>query len=322
MRESDLLHAIFTRTSARGPGVLVGPGDDCAVLAWPGSRNSAAPLLVTVDHLVERRHYTPGTAMDLIARKAVARSVSDIAAMAGTPRFTLATAALPDGFPQADAERLVDRLASWAEKWSCPLVGGDTSTLPRGSPSVLTVTVIGEAHTVRGAVLRSGARPGDGVYITGAVGGSFASGRHLTFEPRHREGLWLADTLGERLTAMLDVSDGLGRDAGRIASASKVRIRLHEAQVPVHADAGARPLLPRASVPPGTAVHPFAQGEDYELLFTAAGDVPRTCPATGTPITRIGDVIAGSGCVAVDASGVECDIARLGWDHGEANDQP
>lgn len=298
MHEESLLRRIYGRSSGPAPGVVVGPGDDCAVVRTAGG----GLVLATVDHLIEGRHFAPGTALDLVARKAVGRSVSDIAAMAGTPRWSLATGALPADWPQQRADELFDRMAHWARHWGCPLVGGDIASLPKGAATVLTVTALGEPHAVRGPVLRSGARPGHGVYITGSIGGSLTSGRHLTFEPRVIEGRWLADELGTRLGAMIDVSDGVGRDAGRVTAMSGVRIEIEESRVPRHKDAGESFLR---------------DGEDYELLFTAEGDVGGACPETGTALTRIGIVKEGSGCVVIGRDGRPRDASAMGWDHGE-----
>lgn len=297
MRESDLLRHIEVRSrdlAGRGP-VVVGPGDDAAVLNLPGG------TLATVDQLVEARHFDIRTTpIDLIARKAVARSVSDIAAMGGSPLCGLATGCLPAGYDHAD--ELFDRMAHWARHWTCPLVGGDIATA--SGPMVLTVTVLGLPHATRGPVLRSGARPGDHVYVTGALGGSLASGRHLTFEPRLVEAAWLCDTLGEALHAMIDISDGVGRDAARIARASSVRLRLESGALSLH------PGVPNWRTAAG-------EGEDYELLFTAAGDVelPRTCPATGVALTRIGAVSEGSGCFIRTPDNHLLPADDLGWDH-------
>lgn len=300
MRESRLLDHIYRRSAdlvSSFPGVVLGPGDDCAVVA-DGPRT-----LLTVDQLIEGRHYLPGTAVDLVARKAVARSVSDIAAMAGTPRWALATAAIPASWSQAESDDLFDRMAAWARHWGCPLVGGDIASLPDGAPMVLTVTVGGEPHGTRGPVTRSEAKPGDAVWLTGRVGGSLPSGRHLTFEPRIAEAQWLAETLASRLHAMIDLSDGLGRDAARVAAASGVRIEIAATLVPVCA--------PRSA-------SAASDGEDYELLFITDGDItlPAACPRTGTPVARIGHVMAGQGCVIIDADGRAWDTTELGWDHG------
>ncbi|HYE02958.1 MAG TPA: thiamine-phosphate kinase [Phycisphaerales bacterium] len=308
MRESDLLERIFRRALTAGAGaggrVEVGPGDDCAVLA-PGA--PAERLLVTVDQLVEGRHVLPGdaTPVRLVARKALARSLSDIAAMGGTPRWALAAAALPERYPHA--AELFDALHDWGTHWECPLIGGDISALPAGAPLTLSVTVGGTAHPSRGPVLRSGARPGDGVYVTGTLGGSFGAGglgKHLRFEPRLVEAAWLCDHFGSDLHAMLDTSDGLGRDAARVARASRVRMVLDPARFPLSEHASGW----RAAA---------SDGEDYELLLTVTGtrDVPAACPATGTPLTRIGAVEMGSGCVLrAPGGGPDVDAGEMGWD--------
>ncbi len=335
MRESDLLSHIYERSRgliAPGAKIVVGPGDDCAVVevpaqgetgAAPGNAASAfaSQLLLKVDQVVEGRHFTSDAPIDLIARKAIARAISDIAAMGGSPMVSLCGAILPANY--AKANELFDAAARWAMHFGAPLVGGDismlggnTSSTPPQSPSadrgplILCVTIVGRAHATRGPVLRSAARVGDGVYITGKLGNSFASGRHLTFVPRISEGHWLCDTLGDRLHAMMDISDGLGRDAGRLARASNVSIEIDASVIPRHADC---PSWQQAA----------REGEDYELLFTASGDVPSVCPATGTTITRVGNVgsvIAteshGAGALIRDASHVQ-KADDLGWDHGK-----
>jgi len=302
LRESDLLASIASRSAnlgAKFPHVLAGPGDDCAVV-----RIGNTDCLLTVDQVIEDRHFKKGTPLDLIARKAIARSISDIAAMAGTPICALATGAFPKGFHQASADELSAALKRWAEHWNCPLVGGDLASLPSESdPLTLTVTVIGSVHATRGPVLRSGAQPGDGIYITGKLGGSFdpasGLGKHLTFEPRIAEARALADTLGPNLHSMMDLSDGLGRDAARMADASKARFDIRSDLIPRNASDW------RAAV---------SDGEDYELLFTACGSVPAFDPHSSTPIARIGTVSAGSGCFITQGKS-SINARDLGWDH-------
>jgi thiamine-monophosphate kinase len=308
MRESRLLDHIYTRSrglESRFPQVLVGPGHDCGAVALPPPGHA----LLKVDQVVSGRHFRPDTPVDLVARKAVARVVSDIAAAGGTPVAALAAAALSPGYDAADV--LFDALARWAAEFGCPLVGGDIALGPEcgAAPGVvLGITGIGAPHPRRGPVLRSGTRPGDGVYVTGALGGSFEPstglGRHLTFEPRLREARWLCDTLGADLHSMMDLSDGIGRDAARIAAASGVRLRIDAAAIPRHAGvAGWRAAA--------------SEGEDYELLFTVAEGVPvpPSCPVTGTPVARIGSAVDGVGCAIVD-HGREIDASGLGYEHG------
>lgn len=259
----------------------------------------AGVVLLKVDQVVESRHFEPSTPVDLIARKAIARAVSDIGAMGGSPLVALCACVLPARYGYAD--QLFDAVSRWAMHFGCPLVGGDISTLVLPGPLVLSISIVGRPHAVRGAVLRSTARPGDGVYVTGRLGNCVASGRHLSFEPRTREGAWLCDTLGDRLHGMMDLSDGLGRDAGRLALASGVGLELDAADIPRHDDCA-------------TWQQAVGEGEDYELVFTAAGDVPATCASTGIAITRVGRVVSGAGVVAM-AGGATIDISSMGWDH-------
>lgn len=314
MRESELLSHIYDRSadlSAAFPHIIAGPGHDCAVVATL----SGDHVLLKVDQLVEEAHFRGpvivigdriGTPVDLVARKALARAVSDIAAAGGRPWCAMASGTLPSNCSYADA--LFDAMAKWARHWGCPLVGGDIASWKEGSGKlILTISIIGLPHPTRGPVLRSGAQAGDAIYITGALGGSFdpatSLGRHLTFEPRLAEARWLGDMLGPSLRAMMDISDGLGRDAARLAKASGVRIEIDAAALPRHA--GVADWRAAAS-----------DGEDYELLFVAAPDatLPASCPASGTPITRIGTVTAGSGCF-IRADGQLIDTTEMGWDH-------
>ncbi len=300
MRETELLSHIYRRSADLPEAfshVVVGPGDDCALVRTPGE------VLLKVDQVIEGRHFVPGTPTELIARKAMARPVSDVAAMAGRPLAALASAAIPESF--ADADALFDACAGWARRFGCPLVGGDISVTSASLLS-LSITVLGVPHPRRGVVLRSGARPGDAIWVTGELGGSLGPnglGRHLTFEPRVDDAEWLADTLGLNLAAMMDLSDGLGIDAGRLASASRVGVRVERDRLPIS---------PSAS---GWAAA-LGDGEDYELLFCVRGEqsLPGTTPS-GTRLTRIGTVVEGGGCRLVWASG-ESDIAQIGYEHG------
>jgi thiamine-monophosphate kinase len=313
VRELDLLSRIYDRSrdlSGAFPQVLVGPGDDCAVVAAGESQ-----LLLKVDQLIEGRHFVRGTPLDLIARKAIARAVSDIAAMAGTPTAALAAATLPRNFPQESANQLFDAASRWARHFGCPLVGGDIASFPGAdAPISLSITIVGTPHLARAPVLRSTAREGDAIYVTGAVGGSFdratGAGRHLTFEPRLAEARWLGDTLGPGLHAMMDISDGLGIDAGRLGAASNLAIEL---------DGAAIPLAERDVTSTDAILRAVGDGEDYELLFTApaAAHIPTACPSTGTPISRIGRCKAGPpACTLLLPDGTRTDISARGWQHG------
>ena len=294
MSEEALLSHIFRRSAdlkERFAAVLVGPGDDCALV------RTTAQTLIKVDQVIEGRHFVPGTPIDLIARKAMARPVSDVAAMAGVPRASLCAAVLPSGYAHGDA--LFDACDRWARHFGCPLVGGDIAT---GATLSLSVTIIGEPHPARGPVLRSEAKAGDLVWVTGTLGGSFEKatglGRHLTFEPRVREAAWLATHLGEKLHAMMDVSDGLGMDGGRLAKASGVRLDL---------DARSLPTTDWKAA--------LRDGEDYELLFTTHPGAAVPEEIEGTPVTRIGVVVPGTGCWVLGPLGEVVEASRMGWEH-------
>ncbi len=318
MNERDLLRHIYDRSDALAafPQVLLGPGDDCAVLGIP----PAGRILLTVDHLVEARHFPRFTAeptrdvLDLIARKALARSVSDIAAMGGSPLASLATACLPPAFPQPLADHLFDRMNHWAAHWRAPLIGGDiaqSAATAAGDPPplVLTTTLIGLPHPARGPVLRSTAREGDGIFVTGSLGNSFASGRHVTFEPRLPEAAWLCAQGPHAPSAMIDLSDGLGLDSHRLGAASNLTLVIDAALIPRHTDCADW----RSAC---------ADGEDYELLFTAPADADFSplLRALGTAVTRIGRVHAGRspGSVIQTPDGQTLDGQTLGWNHGDA----
>jgi thiamine-monophosphate kinase len=294
MQESVLLSQIAAASAGGFPGrpdILVGPGDDCAVVKAPGG----GTLLLTVDQYIEGVHYHPDRPLDEIAASAMGRSISDIAAMGGSPSFALATAALHKGTEQRHATDLFKAMAGHALRWSCPLVGGDIAITD--GPTILTVTVIGAPHPVRGPVLRDGARPGDLVYCTGPLGGAAASDWTRIPEPGLEIAKRLCDTLGESLHAMSDISDGLGRDAGRIAERSGVAIEL---------DAQAIPLSPGVK----SWKDAIAAGEDYELCFTSAVE-----PPSELGCVVVGRVVAGAGCRAKTFDGEFIDASALGWDH-------
>lgn len=311
MHESDLLHHIRARSAdltglagAFGE-IVVGPGDDCAVIREPGG----GLLVIGVDQLVEGRHFTAGTEIDLIARKAVARAVSDLAAMGARPAWGLATGLLPAGY--ADADALFDAMARWARHFGCPLIGGDIAVGPtigsesRSTPLSLTVTAAGTMDAGSSPLLRSGARAGDALWLTGQVGASFGSGWHLRFEPRVAAGL--AAAASGRVHAAIDLSDGLGRDAARIGEASGVRLELDAAKLPIsHRCKDWREAA--------------GAGEDYELLFAAApGDAPPIAaePPLIGPVGRVRACRDGesAGATIIDPHGQEHDAGEMGWDH-------
>ncbi|MDZ4832058.1 MAG: thiamine-phosphate kinase [Phycisphaerae bacterium] len=305
MREFELLRDIFKQNSRLPPFVAIPPGDDMALLEL-----DASSLLVAVDQVIEGRHFRADEDPGLVGRKAVARNASDVAAMAARPLATLAAVALPVGYGDDRARILCEALRSTSEVFGCPLVGGDLAVHSDArSPLTCSVTILAQPAW-RGArvVTRRGARRGDGVYVTGRLGGSLGvagHGRHLTFDPRVAEAIELLRGLDERLHAMIDVSDGLGRDAAHLLRdehAADLMIEIDAEHIPTHDG------LPwRRGV---------TDGEDYELCFLAAGLVPSS--VLRTPVTRIGVVRerrARDPMVAVRDGKELIDVTHLGWEH-------
>ena len=251
--ENGLLRGILPRLPQRAD-TLVGPGDDCAVVRVPGSSDD---WLFTTDPVIERRHFLPETPARLVGRKAIARAVSDVAAMGGTPLWILVDLVAPAATPLARIHGLYDGMIAAAKKWNLGILGGDTA---EGDTLELHVTGVGRIP--RGAaVLRSGARAGDLVYVTGALGGAYLPGsrHHLLFEPRLEAGRFLAEK--KFATAMMDLSDGLAADLPRLLDASKRGVRL---------EAAAIPLSRAARKTPHPLHHALCDGEDFELLFTVS----------------------------------------------------
>lgn len=305
IEEAVIAHALRVAgvPSARVP---IGAGDDMALV-----NVGNAKVLIAVDQVVEGVHFRMGTPLDLVARKAVARNVSDIAAMGALPAACVASAVLPLDMSADDARALVDAVAHWARLFDCPLVGGDTAVhRTPDAPLTLSVTVLASIRADGIVVRRNGACAGDTLLIGGPVGGSFGEdglGRHLQIEPRVTQAQQLIDALGGKVHAMIDISDGLGRDAARLAHASGIRTgralqaRLCATDVPLHGGVTLRQGL--------------CDGEDHELLAAVEAGAP--IPAGWTAIGSVRTPHAGDarGCV-VDALGGEVDASEFGWTHG------
>ena len=297
MYEDEIIEHVLAVSADRSPGITIASGDDAAELTIDHNR-----LLVCVDQVVEGRHFTRDTASYLeIGYKSVARAISDIAAMAGTPTAVLASVALPPDMGSDDARDLVNAVNSAATYYGAVLIGGDTCIHDNeGRGLVISITVLAKSHP-SGSITRAGAMKGDLIYVTGTVGGSLdADGRggHLAFEARITPAIALADSVACRLHAMIDTSDGLGRDACRISSASQVKLVIETSAIPCKKGLSWKEA----------AVH----GEDYELLFCAAGDVPSIID--GIPVTCIGEVKSGRGACFID-DGKCMDASSFGWEH-------
>ena len=311
--EDELLTAIGRVLSGTGREVLVPVGDDAAVV-----RGGAGDLVLTTDALVEGTHFDRAMSRPRdIGYKAIAASISDIAAMAASPRYALCALTLSDDVDAGWAMELFGGMREASDEFACTLIGGN---LALGPEVTVAITVTGEV--ARGAaVRRSGGQPEDVVVVTGTLGGA-AAGRRLA----RRGAPWTEDELdairrferpaprvGEApvlarngATAMIDVSDGLARDLARLCEASGVGVRLDPAAVPAH--------------PAAAEGEALGGGEDYELLATmpSAGAVvdaaSELADVFATPLTAIGTITT-EGLQTVDDSGKTHPLEPSGWDH-------
>jgi thiamine-monophosphate kinase len=298
MNEFELIHRL-TRSLPTNPAVVVGAGDDCAVL------DVGIPdrlLLFKTDAVVEGVHFTPETAPEKIGHKALGRCLSDIAAMAGTPTAALVTIGLPGTFKPDAVEAIYAGLNALARRHQVAVVGGETTSNPGGI--FISVALLGWVPRGKG-VLRSGAEVGDAIFVTGELGGSLA-GKHLDFEPRLAEARWLAREFS--LHAMLDVSDGLAGDLRHILTASRVGAELLTTAIPISREARRAAKAGSTAKPPLVAA--LTDGEDFELLFTVASrDAVPVLDAwkkqfPGLALTCIGKIKEGEGITLRDKQGV------------------
>jgi thiamine-monophosphate kinase len=312
LSEDELIEAIRRVLSGAGPEVLVGPGDDAAVVT-----SGSGELVLTTDAMVEDVHFRldQTTPRDL-GYKALAINVSDIAAMAAGPRYALCALTLSERVDSTWVVELAAGMRECSEEFGLALVGGN---LARGPVVSIAITATGEVGPGR-AVRRDGARPGDRVVVTGSLGGA-AAGRRLaearSWSDEERDALrrWMRPTprVGEAgvlgahgVTAMIDVSDGFALDLSRLARAGDAGARVELGRIPVHAAA--------------TRAEALGGGEDYELLATLpdVDDVERARAELderfGVSLTDVGGIID-EGLVAVEDDGVEHRLEVQGWDH-------
>jgi thiamine-monophosphate kinase len=259
MNEFELIGRLRPMLPLNG-SVVVGAGDDCAVLHPPAGGQQ---LLFKTDAVVEGVHFTADTPPEKIGRKALARAVSDIAAMAGTPTSAVVTLGLPAGFIPERVEAIYRGMAELAGRLDIALVGGETTRSP--GAMFLGIALLGTVPAGR-AVLRSGAKVGDAVFVTGELGGSI-EGHHLDFEPRLTEARWLADHFD--IHAMMDLSDGLAGDLQHILEASRVPGgEILAPALPIRPAARLRARSGDTAKP--AVVAALTDGEDFELVLTIA----------------------------------------------------
>jgi thiamine-monophosphate kinase len=304
--EREFLDWLRQRLPEHGAAPL-GIADDAALLRLAGG----AQCVVTADMLTDGVDFL----LDEIdarraGRKALAVNLSDLAAMAARPLAAIVTLAVPRAGGLELAKALYEGLLPLAERYGVAIAGGDTNSWD--GKLVISVTLIGEVTPV-GPLLRSGAKPGDAILVTGRFGGS-RLGHHLDFEPRVNEALWLAERC--ELHAGIDTSDGLSLDLARVAAASGCGAAVELDRVPVAEAAG------RWAVQLGDGStardHALSDGEDFELILAVPpGEAARL--VAGRPLacglTEIGRFVAEPGLWQVDAAGKRQPLVARGYEH-------
>lgn len=307
LREKQLIQRIRWAAGRQRSAHGLGIGDDAAVLRIPPGDEA----LVTTDFSLEgvhfRRDWHPP---DSVGHRCLARGLSDIAAMGGTPRAAFLSLGLPPDLPQRWVDQFVAELLKLARRYSVALAGGDTAQSPEGI--LADIIVLGSVPKGR-AVLRSGARPGDMIYVTGTLGSSVATLeelragkklrprsrlKHFYPEPRIAVGQYLRKK--KLASAMIDISDGLSTDLEHICEESGVGAVIHASHLP----ANAGELQP--------ALH---GGEEYELLFTVPSGRRVPKQIAGVVITRIGEIVRGSGMKLLRPTGTVESLRPGGWEH-------
>jgi thiamine-monophosphate kinase len=323
LRETDVLERIqeiAPRLEIRRSGVRLGIGDDAAVF----KPRTGCDQILTCDWFLEGSHFLRDKhPADAVGWKCLARALSDVAAMGGVPRCFLLSLALPATHSRVWLDQFLGGLQRAAKRFACVLAGGDTT---RNENILINVTVVGEARTGR-AILRSGARPGDGLFVSGRLGEAELGLRlirnsksrpnshdavlkkHLYPEPRLALGRWLAE---KRLpSAMMDLSDGLSTDLPRLCALSGVGARIAAGKIPTAA-------MPKSGRSPEN--DPLEMGldggDDYELLFTVPRRKSKHLPRLfhGLPITAIGEITKERALLLINEAGVARALPSLGWD--------
>jgi len=319
-REAQLVNRVASRFPFKGKGLQVGIGDDAAVLR----AGAGAEWVVTTDAFLENVHFIRKThPARVVGYKAVARATSDIAAMGARARHFFLTLGLPDSCTGTWLDDFLGGMSRAAGRFGLALAGGDTTKYPK---VVMSLTVLGEINRGK-AILRSGARQGDLIFVSGRLGEAELGWRiiqrklqgqkrwakllkkHFYPQPRLALGEWLAEH--RYATSMIDTSDGLSTDLNHICKASGVGAKVWSEKVP---SVRVPPELRRLGFDPLNLA--LNGGEDYELLFTVPKKFSNRLPrkVAGIPVTVIGKITREKMVVLVDPDGVETPLQPKGWD--------
>jgi len=300
MDELEIIEWVRARSRTHS-SIRLGVGDDMAVI-----EAGAECFLVSTDLLLDQVHFDSQIhSPTQIGRKAIARALSDCAAMAVRPVAVLISVALPKSLQGSGIRELFEGMWNTATEFGAVIVGGDTARWD--NPLAIDVAVTGEPYSGIAPVRRSGARVGDVIYSTGRLGGSIL-GKHLAFTPRIDEARALASQLGGNLHAMIDISDGLALDLWRLCKESGVGALLDEALM---LDAISDDALTRAQKDGISALqHALSDGEDYELLVT----VDPAAKTSSLPMLPLGRIV-GSGLSMTRLNGVVEALEPKGFVH-------
>jgi thiamine-monophosphate kinase len=315
-RPEKALIETIRRQAVAGGALVAGIGDDCAVLRLPAGHQTLVTTDFTLEGIHFRREWHPP---ESVGHRCLTRGLSDIAAMGGEPMAAFLSLALPRDLPQAWVNRFIRSLLSLAQRFGVKLAGGDMAESPDGI--LADIIVLGSVPKGK-AVYRSGARPGDRIYVTGELGASAATlqrmmekpkrklkppdyRRHFFPEPRLEVGRILREK--GLASAMIDLSDGLSTDLGHICQESGVGAEIHAEAIP-RTSIG----KPAWTVELNSALH---GGEDYELLFTAPSKKRVPGRIAGVPVTQIGYVTRSKRVILMNRSRVGYELVPKGWEH-------
>jgi len=317
--EKALIVQIRRLAKSNNPAVLTGIGDDCAVLRL-GVEGEGADTLVTTDFSLEGIHFRrEWHSAESVGHRCLTRGLSDIAAMGGRPVAAFLSLALPRDLPSAWVTRFTHGLISLAKKHGVTLAGGDIAESPDGI--LADIIVVGTVPKGK-AVLRSGARAGDRVYVSGELGGSAAAVRKMLKQPKRKlhprdyprhffpePRIEVGRVLREKglVSAMIDTSDGLSSDLAHICEEGGVGAEIQAEAIP-RAGVGRPPI----EVDLDLALH---GGEDYELLFTAPRSKRVPSQIAGVPITQIGHVTRFRKVILMNLGGMGFELKPGGWEH-------
>jgi len=278
-----------------GKGLVKGIGDDTAVIKCDKKRH----LLFTTDMLIEGVHFKiRGVKPSLIGRKSLAVNISDIAAMGGRPKYGIVAFGASPSSKLPFVKELFRGVKKLADEFEVYIIGGDTN---KSDKLIINISLIGEVEMGH-LVLRSGAKVGDAIFVTGNLGGSLKSGRHLSFVPRIKESRFLVENF--KINSMIDISDGLASDLARITESSNVGAVLDEKSIPVSRGCNVKNAL--------------FDGEDFELLFTAlkkdADKILKKWPFK-LKLSAVGRITAAKKTVKLKSGKKENSIAGKGFRH-------